>query len=72
VKDIDFDHLTAIVREGKGGKDRAVMMPQALKEGLRMQLAYSQSLWALDRSHQRNGVEMPYALEKKYPKAGSS
>jgi len=72
VKDVDFDHLTIVVREGKGGKDRAVMMPQALKEALKTQLAYSQSLWALDRSRQRHGVEVPYALEKKYPKAGSS
>jgi hypothetical protein len=28
VKDIDFGHGTIIVREGKGGKDRALMLPQ--------------------------------------------
>ncbi|RJF96513.1 integrase [Noviherbaspirillum cavernae] len=28
VKDIEFDRMTIIVREGKSGKDRAVMLPQ--------------------------------------------
>lgn len=72
VKDIDFDRLTIIVREGKGGKDRAVMMPQSLVPALREQLAVSNALWVLDRSYKRNGVEMPFALEKKYPGAGVS
>ena len=27
VKDLDFDHGTIIVREGKGSKDRALMLP---------------------------------------------
>jgi integrase len=34
VKDIDFGRSTVIVREGKGGKDRAVMLPQRLAPGL--------------------------------------
>lgn len=72
VKDIDFDRLTLVVREGKGGKDRAVMLPQTLMPSLKEQLAHSRELWALDRAQQRNGVEMPQALEKKYPKAGMS
>ena len=28
VKDLDFDHGTIIVREGKGSKDRALMLPE--------------------------------------------
>lgn len=72
VKDIDFGHLTIIVREGKGGKDRAVMLPQALIPGLKEQLASSNALWAQDRAQQRNGVEIPFALERKFPKAGAS
>jgi integrase len=64
VKDIEFDRLTIIVREGKGGKDRAVMLPQALVAGLKQQLVYSNALWTLDRNQQRNGVEIPFALEK--------
>ena len=35
VKDLDFGHGTLIVREGKGGRDRAVMLPQQLEPGLR-------------------------------------
>jgi integron integrase len=72
VKDIEFDRLTIIVREGKGGKDRAVMLPQALVTGLKQQLVYSNALWTLDRNQQRNGVEVPFALDKKYPRAGAS
>src|SRR5690606_6412443 len=30
VKDIDFDHRSIVVRSGKGGKDRALMLPEAL------------------------------------------
>lgn len=30
VKDVDFDRLVIVVREGKGGKDRVVMLPRAL------------------------------------------
>ena len=38
VKDGDFSLSTIIVREGKGGKDRAVMLPQRLVTGLREQI----------------------------------
>lgn len=72
VKDVDFGRLTVIVREGKGGKDRAVMLPQTLIPGLKEQLCYSNGLWSQDRAQQRHGVEIPFALEKKYPKAGAS
>lgn len=36
MKDLDFDHAAVIVREGKGGKDRLVMLPQSLVHGLRL------------------------------------
>ena len=48
VKNIDFGRRTIIVREGKGGKDRAVMLPQRLIPGLRERLARARSLWAAD------------------------
>lgn len=72
VKDLDFEHGAVIVREGKGGKDRVVMLPQSLVGGLRGQLNAARSLWTLDQEAGRGGVFMPDALERKYPRAGSS
>ena len=39
VKDVDFERRTLIVRCGKGGKDRALMLPAAVVAPLREQLA---------------------------------
>ena len=72
VKDIDFEHRTLIVRAGKGGKDRAVMLPAVLVAPLREQLARARVLWAADHAAGRAGVSMPDALDRKYPRAGAS
>jgi integron integrase len=72
VKDLDFDRHVIVVRDGKGGKDRVVMLPRSLEQPLREQLARSHRLWALDRAAQRPGVYLPHALEAKYPRAGQS
>jgi integron integrase len=70
VKDVDFERRTLVVRHGKGGKDRALMLPDALVPALREQLARSRLLWSADRDADRPGVQMPDALERKYPRAG--
>jgi integron integrase len=72
VKDADFDRKVIVVREGKGGKDRVVMLPSALEADLRAQLAASRALWAEDRAAGRPGVSLPDALAVKYPRAGES
>lgn len=72
VKDVDFDRSSIIVREGKGGKDRVVMLPQSLREALHVQLARSRALWAEDRAALLPGVEMPDALARKYPRAAET
>ena len=72
VKDLDFDHRAIIVREGKGGKDRVVMLPDALENPIREQLARARVLWSSDRAAQLPGVSMPYALARKYPRAAST
>ncbi len=72
VKDVDFDRHVIIVRDGKGGKDRVVMLPHSLESALRVQLASSRALWTADRNAQRPGMYLPHALESKYPRAGQS
>lgn len=72
VKDVDFDRRVIVVREGKGAKDRVVMLPRSLESALRAQLASSRALWEADRAANRPGVAMPDALAAKYPRAGES
>lgn len=70
IKDVDFQRREITIREGKGGKDRITMMPLTLIGPLREQIAQSRLLWNEDRVALRPGVMLPWALERKYPKAG--
>ena len=49
VKRSDFDHGTIIVREGKGSKDRALMLPESLAPSLREQLSRARAWWLKDQ-----------------------
>lgn len=72
VKDIDFAQHAVFVREGKGGKERVVMLPESLVADLRAQLAQGRLVWGADVAAGQAGVQLPNALERKYPRAGSS
>ncbi len=70
VKDVDFERGQIVVREGKGDKDRVVMLPVALRDPLKSHLARVRVLWESDRAGDLPGVWMPDALDRKYPEAG--
>ncbi len=72
VKDIDFGHGAIVVRDGKGGKDRTVMLPDTLAQALRTQLQHAHLLWEQDRAAARAGVWLPTALELKYRNLGQT
>ena len=72
VKDVDFARRAIIVREGKGAKDRVVMLPAALDAPLRAQLTQAHASWASDRATGLPGVWVPHALSRKYPRAASA
>ena len=62
VKGSDFDHGTIIVREGKGSKDRALMLPESLAPSPREQLSRARAWWLKDQAEGRSGVALPDAL----------
>jgi len=70
VKDIDLEQREIMVRDGKGGKDRITMLPEALASPVREHLVRVRSLYRDDRRKELPGVYMPDALARKYPKAG--
>ena len=66
----DFERREIVVRDGKGGKDRRVMLPDSLAASLKEQMAYARLIWSNDRERSLPGVFMPDALDRKYPNAG--
>ena len=70
VKDIDPERNMIIVRSGKGHKDRRTLLPQLLKNSLQAHLQSIRVLYEADRSRELPGVNLPGALERKYPNAG--
>lgn len=71
VKDVDFERREIVVRAGKGGKDRRVMLPESLAAPLEAQLAHARLIWSQDRERSLPGVFMPDALDRKYPNGGA-
>lgn len=72
VKDVDFERRVIIVRQAKGNKDRVVMLPESLRAELQAQVLAARGLWQSDRAVGRGGVEVPFALETKYPQVAST
>lgn len=69
VKDIDFGQNTVTVRESKGGSCRVLNLPTSLAERLQRHI---QKVKAIHEQDLREGwgiVELPGALDKKYPNA---
>jgi integron integrase len=69
VKDIDFERSQIIVREGIGKKDRAIMLPASLVQSLKEQITYVRKLHERDLQQGFGSVELPFALDRKYPNA---
>lgn len=69
VKDIDFGRRIITVRDGKGAKDRAVMLPASVADPLRHHLEDVKRIHACDLAAGLGSVYLPHALERKYPRA---
>ncbi|BFM13560.1 integron integrase [Simiduia litorea] len=71
ILDIDFDNQILIVRQGKGRKDRACILPQACCEQIQTQIDKVTKLHSYDTANGHGRVYMPNALNKKFPKAAA-
>ena len=69
IKDIDVARGQIAVRGGKGDKDRVVMLPRSVLPDLDRQLAWRRQLHERDLARGVARVELPDALERKYPRA---
>ncbi len=69
IKDVDFGSNNIIVRNGKGNKDRATMLPQKLIPELKAQVARVKLLHDQDIRDGYGEVCLPDALARKSPRA---
>lgn len=69
IKDIDFDRWQITIRGGKGDKDRVTMLPASIVPDLQARIAERRRWHDIDLAKGMADVELPHALERKYPNA---
>jgi integron integrase len=70
VRDRNFGRGQVVVRSGKGGKDRVVMLPESVRAELEAHLELVRARHAQDLDRDHGDVYLPEALSRKYPGAG--
>jgi integron integrase len=69
VKDVDFDTRTITLRETKSNRDRVTCLPESAIPALTLHLAKVKAQHTIDLTEGRGEVELPFALDRKYPGA---
>ena len=70
IKDLDYNYRQITVHDGKGQKDRRTVLPDCVTERHGEYLVRVRKLHSSDVNAGISGVSLPYALARKYPKAG--
>ena len=70
VKDVDFGYSQITVRDGKGEKDRVTILPALLQANLLAHLERVKAVHQKDLEEGFGEVYLPFALARKYPRAG--
>ena len=70
VKDVDFGYSEITVRDGKGEKDRVTILPASLQASLSAYLERVKAVHQTDLEEGFGEVYLPFALARKYPRAG--
>jgi integron integrase len=69
VKDIDFDRQSITIRQGKGNKDRIVMLPKPIAKELHHHIEKVRRIHQRDLAAGFGEAYLPGALGRKYPNA---
>ncbi len=69
IKDVDFARSEITVRDGKGNKDRVTLLPGKVSEPLAAHIERVRQRHGEDLRRGAGSVELPQAIERKYPKA---
>jgi len=69
VKDIDFESRTITLRDTKSNRDRVTCLPESVVPALILHLDKVKAQHTIDLADGRGEVELPFALDRKYPSA---
>ncbi len=69
IKDIDLAQHRLLVRDAKGSKDRITLLPGSMVDPMNTQIARARTQHDIAKTKNCAGVELPYALARKYPTA---
>ena len=69
IKDVDFSYDKVYIWDSKSQKDRTLPLPTKIKNELEIQVKKVHEMHAQDLKDGYGTVELPYSLEKKFPKA---
>jgi integron integrase len=69
IQDVDSGYSQITIRDGKGGKDRVVPLPERCRASLESQIRTVLELHAADLAQGLGEVYLPDALARKYPNA---
>ena len=67
ILDIDFNRKELLIRAGKGGKDRVTVLPESAIPGLQNVMLKTRAYFNQDMQEGIDYIELPFALNKKYP-----
>jgi integron integrase len=71
VKHLDFGRWQIVVRRGKGAKDRATVLPQAVRQLLRQHLLRVRERHQADLARGEGRVSLPGRMDRKSPSASA-
>jgi integron integrase len=72
IQDLDFTNQQLLIRNSKGNKDRITVLPAKIIPALKNHLEKVKELHQKDIANGFGQVNLPFALDKKYPTAGKS